>query len=135
MTINRPILGVSTLVRHRGRILLVKRSRPPLAGYWALPGGRVEAGEALAAAAAREVREETGLTIHDMRQVDIVEIIRRDDAGGVEGHFVLVVFRAEFQSGVPTAGDDAAEALWVPAADLPALRLTDDTKRMIAKHA
>jgi hypothetical protein len=48
---------------------------------------------------------------------------------------VLLVFGAEFKSGTPVAGDDAADALWVPSADLPALRLTDDTKRMIAKHA
>lgn len=135
MAINRPVLGVSTLVRHRGRTLLVRRGRPPLAGYWALPGGRVEIGEALAAAAIREVREETGVTVHDLRQIDLAEIIQADGAGGVALHFVLVVFQAEFQSGVPAAGDDAAEARWVPAAEMPALMLTEDTKRIIASHA
>jgi ADP-ribose pyrophosphatase YjhB (NUDIX family) len=73
--------------------------------------------------------------VDGMRQIDTVEIIRRDATGGVESHFVLLVFGAEFKSGTPVAGDDAADALWVPSADLPALRLTDDTKRMIAKHA
>jgi ADP-ribose pyrophosphatase YjhB (NUDIX family) len=135
MAINQPVLAVSTLVRNRGRVLLVKRGRPPLEGYWAFPGGRVEPGETLLAAAEREVREETGVIVDGMRQIDTVEIIRRNAAGGVESHFVLLVFGAEFKSGTPVAGDDAADALWVPSADLPALRLTDDTKRMIAKHA
>jgi ADP-ribose pyrophosphatase YjhB (NUDIX family) len=135
MAINQPVIAVSTLVRNRGRVLLVKRGRPPLEGYWAFPGGRVEPGETLLAAAEREVREETGVMVDGMRQIDTVEIIRRDATGGVESHFVLLVFGAEFKSGTPVAGDDAADALWVPSADLPALRLTDDTKRMIAKHA
>jgi 8-oxo-dGTP diphosphatase len=139
MTINappqRPILGVSTLVRRDGAVLLVKRKRPPLEGYWALPGGHVEAGERLADAAAREVREETGIAIDCLRQIALNEIVTRDGNGGVASHYVLVVFRGEFRSGEAAAGDDAAEARWVVEADVAALRMADDARRIIASHA
>ena len=135
MIINRPTLGVSTLVRHRGRVLLVKRGGVPLRGLWALPGGQVEPGERLAEAASREVREETGVEISSLRQIGLAEIINRGDDGGIGGHFVLVVFRGEYLSGEPVAGDDAAEARWIANDELPALPIADDTRRIIAENA
>lgn len=53
----RPLLGVSVVVWHDDKVLLVKRGRPPRQGWWSLPGGLVEAGEELHAAALRELRE------------------------------------------------------------------------------
>ena len=127
----RPVLGVSVLVREGGRVLLVKRARPPLQGYWSLPGGHVEGGETLAEAAAREVREETGVVVDDLRRIDLAEIIGRDEAGGVAYHFVLVIFAGRHRSGAPIAGDDAAEARWVGLDELGGLMTTDDTKRLV----
>ena len=92
MVINRPVLGVSALIVDGGRVLLVRRGRAPLKGYWSLPGGHVEAGETLAAAAAREVREETGILVADLRRIDLAEIIGRDGESGIAHHIVLVVF-------------------------------------------
>jgi 8-oxo-dGTP diphosphatase len=51
------------------KILLIKRSTPPFIGYWALPGGRVDAGEAVEQTVVREVKEETGLDIKIVRKV------------------------------------------------------------------
>jgi ADP-ribose pyrophosphatase YjhB (NUDIX family) len=131
---NRPTLGVSTLVMHGGKVLLVKRSREPLRGLWSLPGGHVEAGESLADAALREVREETGIVADKPERIDVVEVIPRDAGGGIAAHFVLVVFRARYVSGEPVAADDAAEARWVNAADLTKLAMTEEARRMIERH-
>jgi 8-oxo-dGTP diphosphatase len=135
MTTKRPVLGVSTLVRLDGRVLLVKRARQPLRGYWSLPGGHVEGGETLAEAAAREVREETGVTIDGLRQIDLIEVVDRDTGGGIANHFVLVVFAARYHSGTATAGDDAAETRWVAPAEFAGLQMTEEARRVIASHA
>jgi ADP-ribose pyrophosphatase YjhB (NUDIX family) len=139
MTINasakRPVLGVSTLVRRSGAVLLVKRKRAPLEGYWALPGGHVEAGERVAEAAARELLEETGVIVDGLRQIAINEIVTRDGNGGVASHYVLVVFRGDYRAGEAVAGDDAAEACWVPEVDIAGLKMTDDARRIIADNA
>ena len=129
----RPVVGVSTLIRRDGQVLLVRRANPPLADVWAFPGGRVEFGERLAEAAAREVREETALTVTITGAIDHADIILRDDAGAPERHFVLIVFAGEWVAGEPLAGDDAADALWVPESDLHRFAKTPDTERILAR--
>src|SRR5271167_3596603 len=59
----RPFLAVSAAIFRDGRVLIVRRARPPAHGLYTLPGGGVEVGENLHQAVAREVREETGLAI------------------------------------------------------------------------
>jgi ADP-ribose pyrophosphatase YjhB (NUDIX family) len=135
MTINRPRVGVSTLVRHEGRVLLIERAREPFAGMWSLPGGHVEAGETMAAAAAREVREETGAVVGDLSQIDFAEIILPDAGGGIADHIVLVVFAGTYRSGTIRAAGDAAAAQWVPASELAGLDMTEDTRRVIDAHS
>ena len=130
MTINRPVLGVSTLILEGGRVLLVERGREPLKGYWSLPGGHVEGGERLAEAAAREVREETGLVVGTLRQIDLIEIIGDDGL-----HFVVVVFACRRVSGDVRAGDDAATATWFNISEVAGLKMTEDTRRIIVQHA
>ena len=130
---NLPILGVSTLVRRGDSVLLVRRGKPPLSDIWAFPGGGVEFGESLAAAAAREVIEETGITVRIDGPIDHAEIVLRNDAGDVERHYVLIVFAGAWLTGEPVAGDDAAEALWVDAADLARFQKTPDTDRILAR--
>lgn len=127
----RPVLGVSVLVRHEAKVLLVRRARPPSAGFWAFPGGRVELGEKLAAAAAREVLEETALHVEIGEAIDRAEIIRRDEGGGVEGHFVVIVFEGRYLGGTVAAGDDAAEAAWLSPDAANRLNLTEDTARIL----
>jgi 8-oxo-dGTP diphosphatase len=126
-----PVLGVSVLVQRGGKVLLVRRGRPPLQNAWALPGGRVLAGEPLIVAAAREVMEETGLAVRELARLDVVEIIDGDPQGEVNWHYVLVVFRATADDAAPGAGDDAAEACWVPLDELPRLALAPETARIL----
>jgi 8-oxo-dGTP diphosphatase len=103
----------------RGRLLLVERGNPPHKGRWSLPGGRVEWGETMAAAAARELREETGLEAAVGGIAGVVERI------GEGFHYLIVDLWAELAEGVmPVAAADAADARLVGLDELPAYRLS-----------
>ena len=82
----RPIVGASIAVIRDGRVLLAARANEPMRGVWTLPGGKVEAGETLAEAALRELREEVGLEAQVVGVLTPTEIIERDDAGRARHH-------------------------------------------------
>ena len=110
-------LGVGVLVRDEtGRILLEKRSD---CGLWGLPGGRVEPGESVEAAAVREVREETGLTVAVTGLVGVYSepadrIVTFPDNGDVR-HLVDVMVEARVCSGSLRASEESeAVAFFAP---------------------
>ena len=74
----RPYLAVSAAIFRDGRVLIVRRARPPAHGLYTLPGGGVELGETLEQAVIREVREETSLTIEPVGLVGFRQAIARD---------------------------------------------------------
>ncbi|HEX3751359.1 MAG TPA: NUDIX domain-containing protein [Streptosporangiaceae bacterium] len=116
----RRIPCVGAIVRDdAGRLLLVQRGHDPEAGRWSLPGGRVEPGETDAEALAREMHEETGLIVTAGPLVGAVE--RPGRAGTV---LDIRDYEATVTGGQLAAGDDAAAARWVAAADVTALPLT-----------
>lgn len=99
-----PLLTVDAIVEMQpGQVLLVRRGHPPFG--WALPGGFVEMGESLETAVRRELREETGLELQDLRQYQTYSEPGRDP----RFHTVTTVFTA-MAGGTPVAGDDAREA-------------------------
>ena len=115
----RPEVCVGGVAVSDGCILLVRRGHGPAAGQWSVPGGRVEWGETLATAVVREVAEETGLEVVCEGFADWVERI------GDQHHYVIADFRVAVVSDQPPqAGDDAAEARWVPLGELDDLDLT-----------
>jgi mutator protein MutT len=115
-----PVVGVGGVAVIDGRLLLVRRGHGPAAGTWSVPGGRVEPGETLHEAVVREVGEETGLRVVVEGFLGFAERIAPDH------HFVLLDFAVRpLDAGdvQPVAGDDAAEAAWVPVDELGDYRL------------
>ena len=122
----------------QGRLLLIKRGHEPGAGLWSLPGGRIEPGETDAEALVREMREETGLTV---QAGALLGSVRRpvpggppaaagsqdDSAAGGQDNTVLDIrdYAATVTGGTLRAGDDAADARWVAAGELPSLPITE----------
>ena len=128
----RPYLAVSAAVIRDGRILIVRRARAPAVGVYTLPGGGVEAGETLIAAAAREVFEETGLVVEPHTLLGHREVIVRDGLGRVERHFVILPFAAHFVSGEPVLNDELSEAHWLVPPDLAGLETTEGLAEIVA---
>jgi ADP-ribose pyrophosphatase YjhB (NUDIX family) len=129
----RPIVGVGAVVLDGDRVLLVKRAAEPLKGEWSLPGGAVEVGETLEAAARREVREETQLEVEVGPIVDVLDSIRRDPDGRVKFHFILVEFVCRPTGGALQSASDAAAAAWVSRGDLSRYGVSETTIGVIAK--
>ena len=92
-----------------GRLLLIRRRNPPFKGQYALPGGYVDYGEAVEHAAARELREETGLMATNLSLVGVYSDPGRDP----RGHVVSIAYRVDTADHDARAGDDAASAEYV----------------------
>jgi 8-oxo-dGTP diphosphatase len=126
----RPYLAVSAAIFRNGRVLIVRRGRPPAHGLYTLPGGGV--GETLEQAVVREVREETGLAIAPVALVGFREAIARDAAGKIERHFVILPFAARWVAGEITLNDELAEAQWRTLDELAGLKTTEGLAEIVA---
>lgn len=128
----RPYLAVSAAVFRDGRVLIVRRARPPAHGLYTLPGGGVELGETLEQAVVREVREETALEIEPVALVGFRQAIARDTAGRIERHFVILPFAARFLGGEIALNEELAEADWRLPEEIAGLKTTDGLAAIVA---
>jgi 8-oxo-dGTP diphosphatase len=108
----RPILAASVVVFREGRVLIARRARGPMLGFYSVPGGVVEVGETLREAALRELAEEVGVAADIIAFIDHVEPVRRED-GRVREHYVIAVFLARWRSGEARPSLEADAVAWI----------------------
>ena len=128
---SRPYLAVSAAIIRDGKVLIVRRARPPAYGVFTLPGGGVEAGETLHEAVIREVFEETALMIEPIGLAGYREAIARDAAGKVERHFVILPFAARWVAGEVVLSEELAEARWLLPSELDGLKTTEGLAEVV----
>ena len=114
------VAAVGAIAVRDGRLLLVKRGRPPAVGRWSVPGGRVEAGESEPDAVVREVAEETGLAVRVGALAG--EVVR---AGPGDVTYRIHDYYVQVLGGTELAGDDADDVAWVAFEKLAGYPLTD----------
>lgn len=132
---DRPRIGVGAIVWRDDRLLLIQRGKAPQAGQWSIPGGSQELGETLFEAALRETREEAGVEADAIRIVTAVDSIHRDADARVEWHYTIIDVEAEWRSGEPVAGDDAAQARWATLEEADALIEWPELRRVLHMSA
>ena len=130
----KPQVAVGAVVMHADRVLMVQRGQPPAQGLWAIPGGSVELGETLQAAAEREIKEETGIIIRAWEPIYTFDMIERDAGGRIRFHYVIIDLRAEYVSGELCPGTDARQARWVSAQELSGLKVNPKTKALLKRE-
>ncbi len=123
-----------------GRALLVRRGSEPLRGEWSIPGGTLELGETLEEGVARELLEETGVTV---RVLELIEVFERIWAGegvnaAVDGarpryHYVIADYLCERISGEARAASDVTEVAFAREDELQKFSLTETATRVLRK--
>lgn len=115
------------------KVLLIQRGNEPYKGCWAFPGGFMNMDETTEQCAIRELEEETGLKIDEVKQIGAYSRVDRDP----RGRTITVAYLAFVDSPVEVKGqDDAAKAEWFALSNLPKLafdheEIMEEAKRII----
>jgi 8-oxo-dGTP diphosphatase len=140
----RPVVGVGGVVIEGGRALLIRRGSEPLRGEWSIPGGTLELGESLEQGVARELLEETGVTVRVVELIEVFDRIFPGDeaaAGGIveeskkgpRYHYVIVDYLCERISGQAVAGSDVTDVAFATEEELAGYGLTETATRILKK--
>lgn len=136
----RPMVGVGGVIIVAGRALLIRRGSEPLLGEWSIPGGMLELGETLEEGVARELLEETGLTV---RVIELIEVFDRiyvettaganEEKKGPRFHYVIVDYLCERVGGEAVAGSDVTDLVFASEEELDKYKLTETATRILKK--
>src|SRR5258708_19721954 len=136
----RPLVGVGGVIIDQGRALLIRRGSEPLLGEWSIPGGTLELGETLEEGVARELLEETGLTV---RVIELIEVFDRiyveSTAGANEGkkgprfHYVIVDYLSERLTGEPLSVTEATDVAFASQTQTATYNLTSTPTPILNK--
>ncbi|MBN2000458.1 NUDIX hydrolase [candidate division KSB1 bacterium] len=129
---NFPLVGVGVVVKRGNKILLIKRGRPPLKGIWTVPGGLLKIGESLEQCVQRELDEECGIKVSDLKLIDVFEYIEKDNKD-IKYHYIIVEYFAKYKYGALKAQSDAEQARWINLEELDVIVTTEETKALIKK--
>ena len=100
------------------KVLLIQRGNEPFKGYWAFPGGFMNMDETTEQCAVRELEEETGLKVTEIKQIGAFSKVNRDPRGRtITVAYLAIIDKVENVKGL----DDAAKAQWFPISALPKL--------------
>lgn len=126
---DKPIVAVGgVIINKENKVLLVKRSKPPNQGLWAIPGGKVEFGETIFDAVRREMKEETNLDVIPKDLLAIIEIIKE----GV--HYVILDFICETKAGELKPSSDASDAKFFSIDEIRNLPVSPTTIEMLDRY-
>ena len=136
----RPVVGIGGVIIEQGRTLLIRRGSEPLRGEWSIPGGTLELGESLQEGVARELLEETGISV---RVLDLIEVFDRiyaeDGTIAIQlqkkprFHYVIVDYLCERIRGEPRAGSDVTAVAFAREEELANYHLTETATRILQK--
>jgi len=135
----RPIVGVGGVIIDRGRTVLIRRGSEPLRGKWSIPGGSLELGETLEEGVARELLEETGLTVRVLELIELFDRIYMEN-GAVDArdkkprfHYVIADYLCELVGGEPHPGSDVTDLAFAREDELGKFQLTEAATRVLKK--
>lgn len=128
-----PAVAVGAVIFHDNKVLLVKRSKAPAKGQWAIPGGKVKPGEEIHQALIREIKEETGLEIKVGEVVYVFDVIEKNRTSEILFHYIIIDYLCEYIGGDLKAGDDALDARFFLADDINKIDINEKTKTLLSK--
>ncbi len=134
------MVGVGGVIIEQGRALLIRRGSEPLLGEWSIPGGTLELGETLEEGVARELLEETGLTVRVIELIEVFDRIYVESAAGANDgtkgprfHYVIVDYLCERVAGEAVAGSDVTDVAFASEEELGKYKLTETATRILKK--